>query len=142
MHDAVRHSHCAVGVLVHRKEVTDTSFTKILFVYNGTPDEKRALKIMRQSNIPVTILAKPNTITKELPENITVIESLDPQKDSIEESKKKYNLIAVGSPRNSTDIYESHAVKNTYIPTLIIFPEKRKKGEKLKDDEDNYIFIT
>ncbi len=105
--------------------------------YNAEVYEARAVHFVTHlpSSIAVTVLAKNRrSLGGEIPANIKTIESGNsssrlikvamPEHDAVEEHKKGYDLMVMGSERGYLSVLETEAVKHTDIPLLVIYPER------------------
>ena len=132
---AVENSLCSVGVLVHKHGLArPENLSKILFLYHYKPWEQRAVSIMTniaQVNpaITITILAPNDDLLQQgaLP-NTTFVKSDVPDVDVTEVLQKGYDLVVLGSPRDSQYVYEWDALKQTECAVLILYGEKGRSS--------------
>jgi len=120
---------CAAAILFHPVSSIHEShlIRNVLFVYNGENHEARALHFVTHlsSSISITVLAKNrSSLGTDIPANIKTIESVAPEKDAVEEYRKVYDLMIMGSERGYSSVLDTDAVKLTDIPLLIVYPER------------------
>jgi hypothetical protein len=146
---AVENAKCAVGVLVHKQEGSRLkSIKRVVLLYtnkvisqnvkksNIQNDQLRALKTVLRlpAEIEVTIIAPDEAFrTDSEDRDLKFIQSSTPDVDVVEEAKIGYDLIIVGSSRNSAAVYDSEAIKESTVPVLIVYNEKSARISSVSD---------